>query len=69
MMRTSFRVLIALLIAALIWWIGPLIAIGIYHPLGWVFLRQVLVVAVLLWGFWPLLVRLWIWISSGARSL
>jgi type VI secretion system protein ImpL len=69
MMRTSFRVLIALLIAALIWWIGPLIAIGIYHPLGWVFLRQVLVVAVLLWGFWPLLVRLWIWISSGARSI
>ena len=69
MMRTSFRILIALLIAALIWWIGPLLAIGIYHPLGWMLLRQVLVILVLLWGFWPLLYRLWVWIAVGTRNL
>lgn len=68
MMRSTLRILIALLAAALVWWIGPLISIGIYHPLGWLVLRQVLVTLILLWGFWPLLARLWLWLGAGARK-
>lgn len=32
MIRTSLRVFAAILIAILIWWVGPLFAFGIYHP-------------------------------------
>ncbi len=69
MIRSTLRIVIALLIAALIWWVGPLIAIGIYHPLGWALLRQFLVVCVLLWGFWRLLVWLWSSVVLGARKI
>jgi len=62
------RVFWALLIAALIWWIGPLIAIGVYRPLGWVFLRQCLVAGFLIWGFWPWLVILWSKLGMGVRQ-
>jgi type VI secretion system protein ImpL len=68
-MRTTIRIIIGLLLAALVWWIGPLIAIGVYRPLGWLLLRQVLVAGFLIWGFWPLLVRFWVWVGMGARQL
>lgn len=68
-MRITIRILVGVLIAATVWWIGPLIAIGVYRPLGWLLLRQVLVAAALLWGFWPLLVRLWSWLAMGTRQL
>jgi len=68
-MRTTIRILIGLLLAAAVWWIGPLISIGVYRPLGWLFVRQALVAAFLLWGFWPLLVRLWVWLAMGTRQL
>ena len=69
MMRLTLRIFIALLLAAVIWWIGPLISIGVYRPLGSMWIRQVLVVFVLLWGFWPLIVRFWSWISMSARQV
>lgn len=69
MIRTAFRILLALLLAALVWWIGPLIAIGVYRPFGWLALRQSLVVLILLWGFWPLLGRCWTWLAMGTRWL
>lgn len=59
MIRTSLRVFAAILIAILIWWVGPLFAFGIYHPLGPVWVREILVALVLIWGFWPTLARLW----------
>jgi type VI secretion system protein ImpL len=62
------RVFWALLFAALIWWIGPLISIGVYRPLGWLFLRQCLVVGFLIWGFWPWLVILWAKLGMGVRQ-
>lgn len=62
------RVFWALLFAALIWWIGPLISIGVYRPLGWLFLRQCLVVGFLIWGFWPWLVILWAKFGMGVRQ-
>jgi type VI secretion system protein ImpL len=63
MIRFTFRIIIGCLIAVLIWWVGPLLAIGVYRPLGGVLLRRVLVALVLLWAFWPLFVRLWMRIS------
>lgn len=60
------RIVVGCLIAAAIWWIGPLLAIGIHRPLGWLLLRQVLVMVVLAWAVWPLLARLW---SSLAMSM
>ncbi|WP_374419593.1 type VI secretion system membrane subunit TssM [Chromobacterium sp.] len=69
MIRHSLRILIAVLIALTIWWVGPLISIGVYRPLGWLLLRQILVAAVLLWGFWPLLCRLWARLLAAPRSL
>lgn len=68
MIRQSMRVLIALLIALAIWWIGPLISIGVYRPLGWALLRQILVAAALIWGFWPLLSWLWGRLTAAPRS-
>ncbi len=69
MMKTTFRILIALLVAAAIWWVGPLISIGVYRPLGWLIVREILVAGFLLWGFWPLLVRLWSSLVLGTKQI
>lgn len=55
MLRSSVRVLLSLIFAAIVWWIGPMVAIGQYHPFGWLWVRQLLVFLILLWGFYPLL--------------
>lgn len=68
MLYRFLRVFWALLFAALIWWIGPLISIGVYRPFGWLFLRQCLVIALLIWGFWPWLVVLWAKLGMGVRQ-
>lgn len=65
MLRSSFRILIALILAAVVWWIGPMVAIGRYHPFGWLLTRQILVSLLLLWGFYPLLV----WLVNKFLSL
>jgi len=67
MMRTTLRIFIALALAALIWWIGPLIAIGVYRPLAGLLVRQIIVTIILVWGFWPLLARLWGLLAMGPR--
>ncbi len=69
MIRLTLRIFIALLLAAVIWWIGPLLAIGVYRPFELEWVRQILVTAVLLWGFWPLIVRFWAWISLSSRQI
>lgn len=69
MIRLTFRILIALILAAVVWWIGPLLSIGAYRPLGWLVVRQVLVGLCLAWGFWPLLARLWVWLAMGSRQV
>lgn len=69
MIRLTFRILIALLIAAAVWWLGPLLSLGVYRPFGWLLLRQILVGLCLVWGFWPLLVRLWIALAMGSRQV
>lgn len=69
MIRTSLRVFAAILIAILIWWVGPLFAFGIYHPLGPVWVREILVALVLIWGFWPTLARLWARLAMSPRQV
>jgi type VI secretion system protein ImpL len=63
------RLMWACLIAAAVWWIGPLIAIGVYRPLGWVVLRQCAVVLLLIWGCWPWLVMVWHRLGMGLRQV
>jgi type VI secretion system protein ImpL len=61
------RILVAIIIAILIWWVGPLLAIGIYHPLASSTIRKLLVLVVLLWGLWPLLARFWARLAMTTR--
>ncbi|HYP86479.1 type VI secretion system membrane subunit TssM [Variovorax sp.] len=69
MIRLSLRIVLGALIACAIWWIGPLIAIGVYHPLGPLLLRQILVAILLLWAFWPILVIVWAKLAMGPRRV
>jgi len=69
MIRTSLRIFVAILIAFVIWWIGPLFALGIYHPFGPEWVREVLVAAVLVWGLWPALARLWARLAMSPRQI
>jgi type VI secretion system protein ImpL len=55
MIRIVSRIFLAVLLAAIVWWIGPLVAIGIYRPLEWSATRLILVALVLAWGCWPTL--------------
>jgi type VI secretion system protein ImpL len=69
MLYRFVRVFWAVLFAAMVWWIGPLISIGVYRPFGWVFFRQCLAMALLIWGFWPWLVMAWGKLGMGVRQL
>ncbi|VWC16408.1 type VI secretion system membrane subunit TssM [Burkholderia lata] len=69
MIRNSLRVLIAVLIAVLIWWVGPLFALGIYRPFAPAWVREILVAAVLMWGLWPALARLWARLAMSPRRV
>jgi Uncharacterized protein conserved in bacteria len=44
---------IALLLCAVVWWIGPLIAIGTYRPLLSVWVRGIIIALILCWALWP----------------
>ncbi|MDN7592094.1 type VI secretion system membrane subunit TssM [Burkholderia seminalis] len=68
MIRTSLRIFVAILVSLVIWWVGPLFAFGIYHPFGAVWVREVLVTAVLVWGLWPTLARLWVRLAMSPRQ-
>lgn len=67
MIRLTLRIMIGCLLAAIFWWIGPLLTIGVYRPLGWLLLRQVLVGLCLIWAFWPVLVRIWARLAMSVR--
>ncbi|KVN21660.1 type VI secretion protein IcmF [Burkholderia pyrrocinia] len=69
MIRNSLRVFVAVLIAVLIWWVGPLFALGIYRPFAPVWVREILVAAVLVWGLWPTLARLWARLAMSPRRV
>ncbi|WP_179404263.1 type VI secretion system membrane subunit TssM [Burkholderia guangdongensis] len=69
MLRAGLRICVAILIAVVIWWVGPLFALGIYRPFASVWVREVLVAAVLVWGLWPMLARLWMRLAMSARQV
>ncbi|SMF98895.1 type VI secretion system membrane subunit TssM [Burkholderia singularis] len=69
MIRTSLRFFVAVLIAIAIWWVGPLFAIGIYHPFGPIWVREILVAGVLAWGLWPTLGRIWARLAMSPRRV
>lgn len=52
------RMLFALALCAVIWWIGPWIAVGVYRPLEDTRIRVLAMMLALAWGAWPLL-RAW----------
>lgn len=66
--RTAIAVL-ALLLCVLLWWIGPLIAIGIYRPLISPRVRVIVVMLVLCWALWPLISSFLAWLFRHVRSL
>jgi len=68
MFQKFTRLLLALVFAALVWWIGPLISIGVYRPLGWLFLRQCMVFGLLVWGCWPWAVIVWAKLGMSMRQ-
>jgi type VI secretion system protein ImpL len=69
MIRASFRVLIAVLICIVIWWVGPLFALGIYRPFASAWVREILIALVLVWGLWPTLARLWARLAMSPRQI
>ncbi len=55
MIRRFLILAITIVFCYLIWWIGPLIAIGSYFPLTGVLLRQIIIGLTLFWAIWPIL--------------
>lgn len=68
MIRRTLILLIALLFCYVVWWVGPLIAIGPYFPLGDVWVRQVIIALVLCWALWPFVAIFFGWIFRYARA-
>jgi type VI secretion system protein ImpL len=68
MIRRTLILIIALLFCYVVWWVGPLIAIGPYFPLGDVWVRQVIIALVLCWALWPFVAIFFSWIFRHARA-
>lgn len=68
MIRRSFILVLALLLCAVVWWIGPLIAIGTYRPLFSVWVRGIIIVLILCWALWPFVATFLSWIFRHARA-
>lgn len=68
MIRRTFILVIALLLCAVVWWVGPLIAIGTYRPLLAVWVRGIIVVLIMCWALWPFVAMFLSWIFRHARA-
>ena len=68
MIRRSFILVIALLLCAVVWWIGPLIAIGTYRPLLSVWVRGIIIALILCWALWPFVATFLSWVFRHARA-
>lgn len=65
--RTSILVL-ALLLCAVVWWVGPLIAIGTYRPLVATWVRVIIVILLLCWALLPFVASSLAWLFRHARA-
>lgn len=61
MIRRMLILIIALVLCYIVWWIGPLIAIGPYFPLG-VWVRKIIIALILFWALWPFVAIFFSWI-------
>ncbi|EIM18869.1 type VI secretion protein, TssM family [Pseudomonas chlororaphis O6] len=59
---------LALLLCAVVWWIGPLIAIGTYRPLIATWVRVIIVILLLCWALWPFVASFLAWLFRQARA-
>ena len=53
MIRRFIILIIALILSYIIWWVGPMIAIGNFYPLARVLVRQIIIGIILFWALWP----------------
>ncbi|KFB99027.1 hypothetical protein GTGU_04354 [Trabulsiella guamensis ATCC 49490] len=68
MIRRFFILIIALVICYAVWWVGPLIAIGSFFPLGGELIRQIIIGLILCWALWPFVAVFISWIFRHARA-
>ncbi|WON77467.1 type VI secretion system membrane subunit TssM [Serratia sp. UGAL515B_01] len=68
MIRRFFILIIALLLCYTVWWVGPLIAIGSYFPLGDIWVRKVIITLILCWALWPFVAVCLGWVFRYARA-
>lgn len=68
MVRRMFIIILALVLCALIWWIGPLVAIGSWLPLTASWIRLLLIIPILCLAFWPLLASALGWLVRQGRA-
>lgn len=68
MIRRFLILIIALVICYAVWWIGPLIAIGSFFPLGGELVRKIIIVVILCWALWPFVAVFISWIFRYARA-
>ena len=65
--RTSILVL-ALILCAVVWWVGPLISIGTYRPLFGFWVRAIIITLILCWALWPFVATFLAWVFRHARA-
>ncbi|KJF76275.1 hypothetical protein UA45_19510 [Morganella morganii] len=53
MIRRFIILIIALILSYIIWWVGPMVAIGNFYPLARVLVRQIIIAVILFWALWP----------------
>ncbi|WP_241492045.1 type VI secretion system membrane subunit TssM [Pseudomonas sp. TTU2014-080ASC] len=58
----------ALLLCAVVWWVGPLIAIGIYRPLFGFWVRAIIITLILCWALWPFVASFLAWVFRHVRA-
>jgi type VI secretion system protein ImpL len=68
MLRQSLIIIIALILSAIVWWIGPLVSIGFYVPLRAVWVRGVIITLILVWALWPMVAAILGWLFRHARA-
>ncbi len=68
MIRRLLILMIAVVLCYAIWWVGPLIAIGPYFPLGGIWVRKILITLILCWALWPFVAICLGWLFRYARA-
>ncbi|MHA7847784.1 type VI secretion system membrane subunit TssM [Serratia sp. D1N4] len=68
MIRRLLILMIALVLCYVVWWVGPLIAIGPYFPLGGVWVRKIIIILILCWALWPFVAVCLGWVFRHVRA-